>query len=117
MQFWVLLIFELLILFLTSQYIFQALYFLSYKAFRNEHAAIVPLFLLFFPGVIIHELSHFLVSELLFVKTFHMELWPKLEHGRIKMGSVQIQQTDIIRRLLIGVAPIIVGVSFLSAIL
>lgn len=108
---------ELIILFFTSKVIFQALYFLSYKVFRNQHSATIPLFLLFFPGVIIHEISHFLIAEILFVKSYHMEIWPKVIHGRVQMGSIQIQNTDLIRRVLIGVAPIIVGVAFLSSIL
>lgn len=114
---WLILMLELIILFFTSKVIFQALYVLSYKVFRNQHSATIPLFLLFFPGVIIHEISHLLIAEILFVKSYHMEIWPKVIHGRVQMGSIQIQNTDLIRRVLIGVAPIIVGVAFLSSIL
>ena len=114
---WLLLVFELTILFLTSKFIFQALYFLSYKIFRSESSATIPLFLLFFPGVIIHEISHLLIAEILFVKSYHMEIWPKVINRRVQMGSIQIQNTDLIRRVLIGVAPIIVGIVFLSSIL
>lgn len=108
---------ELIILFFTSKVIFQALYFLSYKVFRNQHSATIPLFLLFFPGVIIHEISHLLIAEILFVKSYHIEIWPKVANGRVQMGSIQIQNTDLIRGVLIGIAPIIVGVAFLSSIL
>ena len=114
---WALLILELIILFLTSRYIFQAIYLLSFKAFKNEHSATIPLFLLFSPGVIIHELAHLLIAEILFVKSYQIEIWPKIEHGRVHMGSIQIQETDIIRRVIIGVSPIIVGILFLAAIL
>jgi hypothetical protein len=69
--------------------------------------------ILFLPGTYIHELSHYIVAKLLFVPTFGMTLRPKIEKNYIKMGSVEIAQTDFIRRFLIGSAPFTVGAALL----
>ncbi len=113
MVFWILFIIELLVLFLTSKIIYQTIYLLSFKFLRNNNAAVIPVFLLFLPGVVIHELAHFLAAELLFVKTGELEISPKIENGTLKMGSIQIRETDMLRRAIIGVAPVIVGTTLL----
>lgn len=68
---------------------------------------------LFFPGTLIHELSHYLAAHLLFVRVSHMEFIPRLEGTHVKLGSVSIERTDPIRRLLIGAAPFAFGTSLL----
>lgn len=72
---------------------------------------------IFFPGTIIHELSHLLMAGLLFVPTGHIELWPKLEGDHVKLGSVAIAETDIFRRFLVGAAPFIFGTALLLGLL
>lgn len=71
--------------------------------------------LFFFPGTVLHELSHLLVAEILRVKTHGMEFKPEYENGRLKMGSVLISETDFVRNFLIGVAPFVVGCSVIVA--
>ena len=69
-------------------------------------------FLLFFPGIIIHEMSHFLVATLLMVPTGEISLFPE-EKG---MGSIQIAKTDPIREAIIGLAPTIIGTTIILLI-
>lgn len=69
-------------------------------------------FLLFFPGVFIHELSHFFAASLLFVPTGKISLFPDEE----KMGSVQVAKTDPLRQSLIGLSPIFFGTATIIAI-
>lgn len=109
MIFWVILGIELLILFLTSRFIFKAIFSLSLAVFKSPNIAIIPIFILFLPGVIIHELAHFLAAELLFVKAHDLEVAPYIKNGNLQMGSVQISETDIVRRMIIGLAPILFG--------
>jgi|GEM_PF-2857710 len=72
--------------------------------------------ILFFPGVIIHELSHFLAAGVLFVPVSDMEFVPKMRQGSLKLGSVSIGKTDPFRRTVIGVAPVIAGLACLFTI-
>jgi len=77
---------------------------------RNPWLSIVLFSALFFPGVFLHELSHFLMAKLLRVRTGKFSLIPKtLSSGRLQMGYVEIERTDIFRDSLIGAAPLIAG--------
>lgn len=69
-------------------------------------------FLLFFPGIIIHELSHFFVASLLLVPTGKISFFPEEE----KMGSVQVAKADPVRQTLIGLAPTLAGTAAILAI-
>lgn len=68
---------------------------------------------LFFPGTFIHEMSHFLAALFLLVPVGKIELFPERIERGIKMGSVAIEKTDPVRRTLVGVAPIISGLTII----
>lgn len=109
------LLIELVIIFVTSRFIFQSLFIVIYKL---THSSTVSFFLLsffFFPGVVVHELSHLFVAQILGVKAYKMEFKPEFHQGSLKMGSVTIEKTDFLRSFLIGVAPLFAGISILSA--
>jgi len=110
-------IFELIFLFLISRFLTRKLSALLYRITRSQLATINLMAFLFFPGTVLHEVSHFLMAGLLFVPVGHVELWPKLEGNYVKLGSVQIAQTDIFRRFLIGVAPFLFGTVLLVGML
>ena len=66
--------------------------------------------ILFFPGVVLHEFSHFIVAKLLFVRTRNFSIIPKMmPQGYLRMGYVEVAETDIVRDSLIGAAPLILG--------
>ena len=75
--------------------------------------AVVLYALVLFPGVLLHELSHWLMATLLFVRTGKVSLLPQLqEDGTIQLGAVEYYKTgDVgaIRESLIGGAPLIAG--------
>lgn len=76
---------------------------------RNYTVAIQLLSILFLPGVILHELAHWLFASILFVPTGEIEFFPQAQGNSVKLGSVQIAQTDPFRRFIIGIAPVIFG--------
>lgn len=69
-------------------------------------------FVLFFPGVLIHEFSHLFIATLLFVPTGEITIFPEEK----RVGSIQIAKTDPIRGALIGIAPTIIGTAVILAI-
>ena len=66
-------------------------------------------FVLFLPGVLVHELSHWIVARLLGVRTGRLEIWPRRQKGVLWLGSVQVGHADPLRSSLIGLAPLVTG--------
>jgi hypothetical protein len=105
---------ELLILFLFSKALSQRLSMLFFRLSKSLKVTVNLLAFLFLPGTFLHEIAHYLMAMALFVKVGKMELIPKIEgEGKVKMGSVQIEKVDLIRSLIVGVAPLILGVAIL----
>lgn len=94
------------------------LFFLSRKVSRelSRFLSINFLSFLFLPGVIIHELSHLLIAAILLVPVGHMEFKPKKSEGGLKLGSIEIGQTDPVRRSIIGFAPVFGGIMIVVGI-
>jgi hypothetical protein len=66
--------------------------------------------ILFLPGVVLHEFSHFIMAKVLFVRTRGFSIIPKMmPEGYLRMGYVEVAETDIVRDSLIGAAPLILG--------
>ena len=76
----------------------------------DNEAAMFLYFVLLLPGILIHELSHWLAAKLLGVRTGKITLWPSKRRGnQMRLGSVRVARTDPFRSSLIGVAPLISG--------
>jgi len=108
---------ELVFLFFLSKSLTSSLASLFYKFTKSKGATVNLLAILFLPGTIIHELSHLLMASLLLVPVGDIEVFPQIEGDEVKLGSVKVGQTDILRRSLIGVAPILVGLTILFCVL
>lgn len=77
---------------------------------RNPALAVGLFSVFFFPGVFLHEFSHFLVAKILTVRTGGFSLIPQsLPDGRLRLGYMETAQSDLVRDSLIGAAPIITG--------
>ncbi len=100
---------ELLFLFLLSKQLTRSLSYFLYTLKFNQTWSTIVIAILFLPGTIVHELSHWIMAKILFVPTGRMSLLPKLMGSTILMGSVSIAKVDRIRSLLIGIAPFITG--------
>jgi hypothetical protein len=61
------------------------------------------------PGVILHELSHWLIARLVGLRAGRLELWPQPDGDALRLGSVQVQQADPLRNSLVGLAPLLTG--------
>lgn len=91
---------------------------------RRMDIATVIFSLLFFPGILLHETSHYLTARLLGVDTGGFSLLPKVlpptrgEPGRgarrLQLGYVETSSTDTLRDALIGSAPLIFGGLFVT---
>jgi hypothetical protein len=108
---------ELFILFLLSRTLTRSLSYLLHYLTRSKKATIHIMAWLFFPGTVLHELSHAISAGVMGVRVGTMEFVPTIDGDRVKLGSVQVEQTDFFRRFLIGAAPFFVGTTILLCIL
>jgi len=105
----------LLILFccliLLTQWLTKHVQGVGYLLTGDGQIALILYYLLAFPGVFIHELSHALVAWLLRVRVSHLSfgIRRKARGRQVALGSVDIASTDPIRASLIGLAPLVFG--------
>ena len=117
MIFFTLFFIELLLLFLLSRNLSRLISQFLYRLTKSKRLTISTIAILFFPGTAIHELSHALAAGLLGVRVGTMEFMPQVDGEHVKLGSVQIAQSDPIRRFLIGAAPFFFGTAIMLGIL
>jgi hypothetical protein len=82
---------------------------------RHHEISLALFSLLFFPGVLLHELSHFLTARVLGVRTGRFSLLPTpLADGRLRLGFVETASVDFFRDAFIGAAPLLSGGLFVA---
>ncbi|MFC1996685.1 hypothetical protein ACFLXI_03635 [Chloroflexota bacterium] len=82
---------------------------------RRPEITVAMFSLLFFPGVLLHEGSHYLMAKILGVSTGRVSLIPEsVEGNRLRLGFVETGETDIVRDALIGTAPLLLGGLFVA---
>lgn len=101
--------FQLLFLFLLSRLVHRRISHFFFSVTKSIKMTVSVMAFLFLPGTLLHEISHFLMAHLMFVPVGEMTLTPKIEGTSVRLGSVMIGKTDPLRRLLIGVAPFLIG--------
>lgn len=71
--------------------------------------AMVILFLVYLPGILTHEASHWLVARILGLKTSKFRVWPKYARNTIGLGSVTVSSGGAFYDSLVGLAPLMIG--------
>ena len=99
----------LLALFILSTAVAQSIGSLVKTLTGSSKLTVATLAVIFLPGTIVHEFAHAAVAQGMGVAVGEMKLLPEVEGKYIKMGSVQVGQSDPFRNFLIGIAPLIVG--------
>lgn len=80
---------------------------------RRTDVALALFSLLLLPGVLLHEVGHFVAARLLGVKTGKFSLLPQaLPDGRLRLGFVETARVDVLRDAIIGSAPLLTGSGF-----
>lgn len=101
------------VLLLLQRWIQTHLHGLSLLLTGNPERAIYLYAIVLFPGVLLHELSHWVVATLLGVRTGSISLLPRRgPDGSLQLGYVEYYRSktlDPIRESLVGGAPLIVG--------
>jgi hypothetical protein len=109
----------LVLLRLTERWIHRHLQQFGFQLTGNQTVALVSYAILLFPGVVLHELSHWLFARLLGIRTGRISLLPaRGRDGQLQLGSVEYQAAglDPVRESLVGGAPLIAGCAALFLI-
>lgn len=85
---------------------------------NDGQAAVLVYYLLFLPGVALHEISQWLLAKVLRVEVKKFQLWPERQKGGvIRLGLVEIEKrVDSIRATLIGMIPLVTGTAVIALI-
>jgi len=108
----------LLPLLLVKRWITDRLQELSWRWAGDLDLALIFYFVIVLPGVVIHELSHWLVAKVLGVRVGKLSLGPsrKGRSRRVSLGSVRVGKVDPLRASLIGLAPLLGGTAIILLI-
>lgn len=95
----------------VNRWITRHLQELSLRWVGDSEVALIVYFVIVLPGVVIHEVSHWLMAKLLRTKVRRFSLGPvrKGRGRRVSLGSVQVGSVDPVRASLIGLAPLLGG--------
>lgn len=106
----------LLILFWLSREISLRTQLFTYHMTGSADAATVAIFLLFLPGIILHEGAHWVMARLLGLRAGRFRVWPQAQGDRIGLGSVSVQSGGIWRDSIVGMAPLFAGTLLITLI-
>lgn len=109
MIYFLLFLLEIILLFFLSKKLINSLARIFYRITNSHRIVVNILAVIFLPGTIVHEMAHMLTAGLMLVHVGEMNFLPEVQEDGVKLGSVQIGKTDPFRMMLIGVAPVIVG--------
>lgn len=116
MFYFLLFIFELILLFFLSRRLIHSLARIIYRFTKSHKVVVHILAIIFLPGTIIHELAHLLFAGVMLVPVGEMSILPEIEEKGVKLGSVQIGHTDPFRRTIVGVAPVLLGMILIFSV-
>ena len=110
MVFWSLLILFCCLIVLTG-WIMRHVQGVGILVTGNGQIALILYFLLIFPGILLHEVSHALAAWILRVpvRRFSIGIRPKPDGRQVALGSVEHDDTDPVSASLIGLAPFVSG--------
>lgn len=108
----------LLPLLLAKRLITRNLQELSIRWVGDPDVALILYFVVVLPGVVVHELSHWLMAKILGVRVGKLSIGPvrRARSRRVTLGSVRVGAVDPLRASLIGLAPLLGGTAIILLI-
>lgn len=108
----------LLVLVQLSRWVTRQVQTIGWLVSGDENVTMVGYYLLMFPGILLHELSHFVTARLLGIRVTDFRLGPRKRRNSktIELGSVSVFSGGTIRDSLVGVAPFVAGTAVLLVV-
>lgn len=93
------------LLYFVSRKTIHTCFFFFSRFLKHPHGAFRMMALLYFPGTLVHEMSHMVMAMMLNLKVRDITLIPKVRGNTLKLGTVWYEKKDVVRGLLVGIAP------------
>ena len=106
----------LALMLLLSRWINRQVQVIGLRLSGDMNVAVMVYYLLMFPGIVLHELSHYLMARLLGMQVGRFALGPKKRRNAIELGSVTVSSGGTLRDSLVGLAPFLAGTAVLLLI-
>lgn len=114
---WVVLAAVLVPIILLERWIQSHLYGVGWLLTNNKKTATALYYILWFPGVFVHEFTQYLLAGALNVRIKRMIAWPEAQDdGTLRLDFVQIQKANRVQAAIIGAAPLLVGTGLIYLI-
>lgn len=102
------------LLYFLNQWIGKHIQGIGVLMVGHPEAGMVLAWLVFLPGVFLHELSHWLMAWILGLQPGKLRVWPeRVGKNMLRMGYVDFRSGDALRDSLVGLAPFLTGSAFL----
>lgn len=95
-----------LILYFLSRKSLQTMFFLLRSIIKHNWFVYSCIAIIYFPGTVVHEMSHFFAAIVLFLRVRDIHLLPEWDNKSIKLGHVTYEKADPIRGLIVGISPL-----------
>jgi hypothetical protein len=79
----------------------------------HAEGGMVLAWLIFLPGVVLHEASHWIVAHALGLRPSRLRVWPERRGKTVRMGYVDFRAGGPLRDSLVGLAPFVTGCAVL----
>lgn len=106
----------LALMLVLSRWINRQVQIIGLRVTNSSVVAVMLYYLLMFPGILLHELSHYLAALLLGLRVSKFALGPRRRRNAIELGSVTVHSGGPMRDSLVGLAPFVTGTAVLLLI-
>ncbi|NDJ77384.1 MAG: hypothetical protein GYB65_14120 [Chloroflexi bacterium] len=108
---WLLLASVLIPLIWAERWIHSHLYGVGWLLTNSERSATTLYYFFLMPGILVHEVTQWLVAGVLGVEIKQVAVWPEPQKdSTLRLDFVQIKQTDRFRSAIMGAAPLATGI-------
>jgi len=99
----------LVVLLALSRWLNRQVQIIGLRVTGSGAVTIMLYYLVMFPGIVLHEFSHYITAAVLGLKVGKFSLGPKVRRNAIELGSVTVSSGGPMRDSLVGLAPFIAG--------
>ncbi|MCS7220196.1 MAG: hypothetical protein RML36_03780 [Anaerolineae bacterium] len=103
-------------LFLLNDWISRHLQGIGLLITGHPEGGMVLAWLIFLPGIVLHEASHWVVAHLLGLRPSRLRVWPERRGKLVRMGYVDFRAGGLLRDSLVGLAPFLTGCAVLLGV-